>query len=164
MPVRTQLLACTVLLALVAVTTADPPVRDTALFMKNALASHAPMSYWSGDADHPPTFFFYMRHAPWQAGSDVLRRVGVTLLGCVAPVLAARFGLGAPHPLAWDRSAYHYRIEVLAPTPGGTTTLVAEGRVDKEGCAQSLEVQQQFLAVLFPQENHRFFSRPPKGA
>jgi hypothetical protein len=155
MPVQPLLLVCTVLLAIVSFVRADPPVHDTALFIQNALASEAPIGYWDGDAVHPPTFFFYMRHEQWQAGTDLLRRDGAMLLGCVAPVLGARFGLGAFHLSARNRASYHYQIKVVSPPPGGITTLVAEGRVDAGECAPSRDAQKQFLDILVPEEHRQ---------
>ena len=155
MPVRTLFLACTILPAVVSVALANPPVHDTALFIQSAFMSEAPVGYWDGDAEHPPTFSFYMRPEPWQAGTDRLRNDGAMLLGCVAPMLMARFGLGIPHLSAQNGSAYHYQIKVVSPPPGGPTTLVAEGRVDTGSCAPSRAVQQQFLDLLFPEEHRQ---------
>jgi hypothetical protein len=155
MPVRPLFLACTVLPAVVSVALANPPVHDIALFIQSALMSEAPMGYWDGDAAHPPTFSFYMRPEPWQAGTDRLRRDGAMLLGCVAPVLMARLGLGVPDLPTWNDAAYHYQIKVVAPPPGGPTTLVAEGRVDPGSCAPSRDVQQQFLDILVPEEHRQ---------
>jgi hypothetical protein len=87
----------------VSVALANPLVYATTLFLKNAWASEAPMSYWSGNAEHLPTFF-YLRPKPWQAGTDRLHRDGTMLLGGVAPVLMARFGLGGPDLLARNGS------------------------------------------------------------
>ena len=155
MPVRPLFLACTVLPAVMSVALANPPVHDTALFMQSALMSEAPMSYWAGDAEHPPLFSFYVRPEPWQAGTDRLRRDGAMLLGCVAPVLMARFGLGVPDLPARNGAVYHYQIKVVSPPPGGSPTLVAEGRVDPGICAPSHDVHQQFLDILVPDEHRQ---------
>jgi hypothetical protein len=51
---------------------------------------------------------------------------------------------------------------VYPPPPGGAVTVVAEGLVKKEDCAQSLEAQRLFLDVLFPEAKHHSSSRPPR--
>jgi hypothetical protein len=150
------LLVCSALLSMVVCVAADDAVHETTLFMKNAWDPEGPIGYWGGDAEHPPTFFLYMRYQPWYAGSDTLRQEGKTLLGCVAPILWTLAGLGGS-PLPTERDApYAYRIKVSPPPPGGTATTVAEGLVQPGDCAPSHDSQRLLLHLLFPAEKRQF--------
>ncbi len=124
------LLVCLALLSMVLCAAAEDAVHETAQFMKNAWDPEGPIGYWGGDAEHPPTFFLYMRYQPWYEGSDTVRREGVTLLGCIAPI-----------------------IRTLV---GGTATTVAEGLVQPGDCMPSRDAQRLLLHLLFPGEKRQF--------
>jgi hypothetical protein len=149
-------LVCLALFSMVLCAAAEDAAHETALFMKSAWDPEGPIGYWGGDAEHPPIFFLYMRYQPWYAGSDILRREGATLLGCVAPVIRMLVGLGGT-PLPTEPDApYAYRIKVLPPPPAGPATTVAEGLVQPGDCSPSRDAQRLLLHLLFPEEKRQF--------
>jgi hypothetical protein len=149
---RILVLVCSVLLSVASFANAEDPVHEVALFMKNALDFAAPVAYWIGDAEHPPTFYFHMLHQPWQTGNDAVKSEGARLLGCAAPVVGRIFDLAGGRLPEWNNSHYRYRVLVSPPPPGGAVMVAAEGVVKPEDCAPSVEAQKLFLRVLFPAE------------
>jgi hypothetical protein len=146
------LLVCLALLWMVLCAAAEDDVHETAQFMKNAWDPEGPIGYWGGDAEHPPTFFLYMRYQPWYAGSTTVRREGVTLLGCIAPIIRTLVGLGGASLPTEPDAPYAYRIKVLPRPQGGIATTVAEGLVQPGDCAPSREAQRLLLHLLFSEE------------
>jgi hypothetical protein len=57
-----SLLACVLLLSRMSFAMPENTVRETALFIQNALAPGYPMGFWIGDVENPPIFFFVHRH------------------------------------------------------------------------------------------------------
>jgi hypothetical protein len=131
---------------------ADNTIGDAALFIKNALDSTSPLSFWVGDAEQPPTFYFHMLHQQWHAGGNTIQTAGTRLLGCTAPIIGTIFEVASGYLPSWNASQYRYRVLVSPPPPGGVVTVAAEGTVQQGECAPSVEAQKQFLYVLFPMD------------
>jgi hypothetical protein len=149
------LLVCFALLSMVLCAATEDAVHETALFMKNAWDAEGSIGYWGGDAEHPRTFFLYLRDQLWSAGSETLRREGATLLGCVAPMIRTLVRLGGT-PLPTELNApYAYQLKVLPPPPGGAPTTVAEGLVQPGDCAPSRAAQRLLLHLLFPEKRRQ---------
>jgi hypothetical protein len=132
-------------------------VRETALFIQHALAPGYPMGFWIGDAETPPTFFFYMCYQEWQAASETLRSEGTRLLGCTAPTIGTALGLAVAHTPAGAAPHYRYRIKVLPQPPSAAVTLVAEGMGTQSECSRSIEAHRLFLDILFSEDTRQSF-------
>jgi hypothetical protein len=150
-----MLFACSVVLSIVFFANAANGLRETALFTKDALDPESPIGFWIGDAEHPPTFSFYMQHQQWYAANATMQGEAAKLLGCVAPMFGVRSGLGAVQGLAENGSPYRYRVLVLPPPPGGAVTAAAENRVTQGECRLSLEEQKLLVDVFFSAEKRQ---------
>src|SRR5262245_58609078 len=142
------LLIVAVLLSQMAFARADNTIHEAALFIKNAWDPAAPMAFWVGDAEHPPTFYFHMLHQQWQDGASAIKSEGTKLLGCTAPIIGTIFEVASGYLPAWNDSQYHYHVLVSPPPPGGAVTVAVEGTVHQGECAPGLEAQKLFLHVL----------------
>ncbi|ETX04101.1 hypothetical protein [Candidatus Entotheonella palauensis] len=134
---------------------AGPTEREAALFVRNALDTSSPFSYWHGGETASPTVYFYMQHRAWNEGSHVMRHEGKKLLSCVASLLSASLSDDAK-PIAATDHPRRYRILINPLPPGGGTQLAAEGLARSQSCPKGRE-QELILHLLMSKANPHTF-------
>ncbi|ETW92160.1 MAG: hypothetical protein ETSY1_44875 [Candidatus Entotheonella factor] len=130
--------------------------REAALFIRNALDSSSPFSYWHGGKTASPTIYFYMQHRAWNEGNHVMRHEGTKLLSCVASLLGTTLRDGTKLIPAAAAAPHRYRILINPRPPGGGTQLAAEGLAQSQVCPKGHE-QELILRLLWSKANPHTF-------
>ncbi len=130
--------------------------REAALFIRNALDTSTPFSYWTGGETASPTVFFYLDHRVWNSGSRVMQYEGTKLLSCVADLLGVTLGKETKPVSADPSQPRRYRILINPRPPGGGTQLAAEGLAQRTACPKGHE-QEVILRLLLSKANPHTF-------